>query len=330
MTSYDSQPVEAKVPADFDAPDRVLYGLTARQVAILGAAGALLWLAYQAATPTVPAMVVAIAALPIGGVAVAVALGRRDGISMDRWIAAAVAAARAPRRLVAAAGGVPAAPSWAPEPRRAAADATAGARRAPVKGKAVAAPVVPLRLPAHMIDASGTVDVDGGRVAVTAATTVNFDLRSVGEQHALVDGMGRWLNSLSQPAQIVVSTRRVDMYTLAEQVEDRLDSLPHPALADAAAGYAQFLRDLAADRDPLDRQVLIAHQVGPHSDASMARRGAEQTARALAGLGAATRVLDGRQVTDALVAACDPWRNVGTGRATPDAVVTAKRDGDLP
>jgi hypothetical protein len=76
--------------------------------------------------------------------------------------------------------------------------------------------------------------------------------------------------------------------------------------------------------------VLIAHQVGPHSDASVARRAAEQTARALTGLGATTRVLSGGQVTDALVAACDPWRNVGTGRATPDAVITAEPDGDLP
>jgi hypothetical protein len=167
-------------------------------------------------------------------------------------------------------------------------------------------------------------------LTVTAATTVNFDLRSVGEQHSLVDGMGRWLNSLAGPVQIVVSTRRVDMYTLAVQVEDRLDRLPHPALADAAAGYVQFLRDLAIDRDPLDRRVLIAHQVGPHTDASVARRAAEQTARALTGLGAATRVLSGGQVTDALVAACDPWRIVGTGRATPDAVVAGEPGGDLP
>jgi hypothetical protein len=100
-------------------------------------------------------------------------------------------------------------------------------------------------------------------------------------------------------------------------------------LADAAAGYAVFLRLLAADRDPLDRHVLIAHQAGPASDPSVARRQAEQTARALTGLGAATRVLDGGQVTDALVGACDPWRYVGAGRATPDAVITGPADGSL-
>src|SRR5205823_5757535 len=111
--------------------------------------------------------------------------------------------------------------------RMVASDGTAGGRPTPGNGKAVAAalaPVAPLRLPAHIIDEGGTVDVDAGRVAVTAATTVNFDLRSVDEQHALVGGMGRWLNALSGPVQIVISTRRVDMHTIAERIEDRVDT----------------------------------------------------------------------------------------------------------
>jgi hypothetical protein len=316
--------VQANVPADFDTPDRVLYGLTARQVSILAVAGAVLWLAYHALTPMVPAAVVGIAALPVGGVAVAVALGRRDGISMDRWIAAALRGSRAPHRLVSASGGVPAVPGWAPVLRAGDAPGTTGR----AKERTAVAAVAPLRLPARNIAANGVIDIDGGRVALTAATTVNFDLRTVDEQHALVDGMGRWLNSLSAPVQIVISTRRVDMHAYAEQVEDRLDTLPHPALADAAAGYAQFLRELAEDRDPLDRHVLVAHRVGAHTDANVGRRQAEQTARALTGLGAATRALDGGEVTDALVGACDPWRHVGTGRATPDAVITGDPDGE--
>ncbi len=318
------QSVQANVSADFDTPDRILYGLTARQVSILAVASAVLWLAYHALTPMVPAAVFGIVALPVGGVTVAVALGRRDGISMDRWIAAAARGFRAPHRLVSASGGVPATPGWAPVLR--ASTAPGAARNA--KGKAAVAAVAPLRLPARNIAVNGVIDIDGGRVALTAATTVNFDLRTVDEQHALVDGMGRWLNSLSAPVQIVISTRRVDMRAYAEQVEDRLDTLPHPALEDAAAGYAQFLRELAEDRDPLDRHVLIAHQVGAHTDANVARRQAEQTARVLTGLGAATRALDGGEVTDALVGACDPWRHVGTGRATPDAVITADPDGE--
>src|SRR5205814_5483057 len=89
------EPYAAQVPADIDAPDRVLYSLTARQVAILAATGALLWAAYHVLTPLVPPAVVGIAAVPVAAVPVAavaagVALGRRDGISMDRWVAAAL------------------------------------------------------------------------------------------------------------------------------------------------------------------------------------------------------------------------------------------------
>jgi hypothetical protein len=250
---------------------------------------------------------VGIAAVPVGAVATVVALGRRDGISMDRWLAAAVAAVRSPRRLIAAAGEVPAAPVWAP---------------------AVAQPpvaVTPLRLPAQAISPAGVVDVGSGRVAVTAVTTVNVGLRAVDEQHALVQASARWLNGLSGPVQIVVSTRRVDMHAYADQIEQRLDAMPHPALADAAAGYAAFLRWLGEDRDPLDRRVLVAHHTG--GDPQMARRQAEQTGRALAGLGCATRVLDGAQVTDALVSACDPWRHVAAGRAAPGTVITG--DGQV-
>lgn len=165
MSTID-EAVQAHVPADLDAPDRILYGLTARQVAILAATAAVLWLAFQALTPALPAPVVGVACVPVAAIAAAVALGRRDGITMDRWLAAAVRSARAPHRLVPAAEPVPAAPGWAPR----AAD-TAGT-------------LTPLRLPAQAIAESGVIDVDDGRVALTAVTTVNVDLRTTGEQHA--------------------------------------------------------------------------------------------------------------------------------------------------
>jgi hypothetical protein len=323
-----SSVVQANVPADFDAPDRVLYGLTGRQVVILAATAALLWLGYHALTPIVSALVFGVAALPVAGLAAAVALGRRDGISMDRWIAGAITASHRPRRLVAASGGFADPPGWAPAAigHR----GTRGRTSSATMAAGVAAGVAPLRLPAHRIAASGVVDTGDGQVALTAASTVNFDLRTADEQDALVAGMGRWLNALAGPVQIVICTRRVDMHAYADRIDDNLHALPDPALADAAAGYAEFLRWLAEDRDPLDRHVLIAHHIPAHTDPAVARRHAEQTARTLSGLAAATEVLDGGQVTDTLAAACDPWRHTGIGRATPDAVITGRTDGDQP
>jgi hypothetical protein len=327
--------VQAQISADVDAPDRVFYGLTVRQVAILGATGVLLWAAYRALAPLVPPMVIVIAAVPIAAIAAGLALGRRDGISMDRWVAAAAVAARAPRILVPAGDGdVTGAPSWAPLTRTADTKTKArNNRQCTGTGEANAATtpakVAALRLPAERIRDDGVVDLGSGRVALTAASTVNFDLRTGAEQQALVDGLGRWLNSLSVPTQIVVSSRPIDMHAHADLVEANVDYLPHPALADAAAGYADFLRWLGDDRDPLHRHVVIAHRVGAHAEPAVARRHAEQTARALTGLGAATRVLDGGLITDVLVAACDPWHTTGSGRATPSAVVTADLGGGV-
>jgi hypothetical protein len=190
--------------------------------------------------------------------------------------------------------------------------------------------LAPLRLPADRITPAGVVDLDQGRVALTAVSTVNFDLRTSDEQYALIEAAGRWLNSLSTPTQIVVSTRRVDMDAHADLVEEHIDYLPHPALADAAAGYAEFLRQLGEERDPLDRHIVVAHRVGPHAETAVARRHADHTARALSGLGATTRVLDGSGVTDVLTAACNPWYNTGFGRATPDAVITAAANEEQP
>src|SRR5439155_938984 len=82
-------------------------------------------------------------------------------------------------------------------------------------------------------------------------------------------------------------TRPVDMHTLAGTIEQHLDELPHPALADAAAGYADFLRRLGVERDPLDRRVLVTHRAGGHAEPLSALRHAERTARALTGLGPA-------------------------------------------
>jgi hypothetical protein len=294
----------------------VLYGLTVRQVAIVAGAGGLVWLAWRLLGDLLPPAVIGIGALPVLGVAVVVAVGRRDGIGLDAWLLAAVRAGRAPRRLVAAPEGVPPVPAWAP-------DVPAARGRHRVLPAAAGVGLAPLRLPLERVGESGVVDVGDGWVGLTAVGTVSFDLRTAGEQYALVEAWGRWLNSLTAPVQVVVSTRAVDLPARTDHVTARIDVLPHPALAEAAAGYAQFLLDLAADRDPLDRRVLIAHKVARGADPRTARRLAEHTARVLAGLGAPTRVLHAGLVTDALAGACAPWRSAPAGLATPDAVITA-------
>jgi hypothetical protein len=158
---------------------------------------------------------------------------------------------------------------------------------------------------------------------VVAAGTVNLSLRTGAEQAALLGGFAGWLNSLSAPAQIVVSTQRFNLTPHAAALEQAGVAMPHPALAAAAADHAHFLRELGRDRDPLRRHVLLVVQAEPGHPAGAARRG-EDTCRAMAALGVHTRVLDGPAVTAALAAAVDPYTPPAAGpRATPQATITA-------
>lgn len=308
--------LRARIPADVEAPDTLVFGLTARQAAILSAAAAGGYLVWQAAGARLPLPVVAAVLVPVAAVAVVVALGRRDGLPLDAWVLAALVHRRAPRRAVP--GGVRPAPVWARPV------AAAGSAEQP-------APAV-LRLPAAGIGEDGTVDLGGSAAALVAATTVNVALRTPAEQAALVAGYGRWLNSLTGPAQVVVSAQRVDLSGHAARVADAARMLADAALADAASDYADFLLELAATRDPLWRTVTVvcAGAGQPNSPGhagpgvEVARR-AEQAAVALAALGSQTRVLDGPTVTAVLCCAIDPYQpgDASWPRATADTPVTA-------
>lgn len=298
----------ARIPADVDQPDKIVYGLTARQVAILAVAVAVAYGLVKGLGHVLPQPMLIAVLVPVGGAAIVLALGRRDGLSLDVWLLSAVRQSRAPKHHAAAAAEQ--VPVWAPRPGMA---------------------VPQLRLPARAISEAGVINTDDQAVALVAATTVNIGLRSGDEQLALIGAYGRWLNGLSGPVQMVISAQRVDLSSHAQRVVDIAATLPNPALAGAAYDYAQFLDQLAERRDPLWRTVTIAVTADTDRgrDTEVLRR-ADHAASALAALGAQTAVLDGTTVTAVLTCATDPYAPVDVTwpRARPGAPVTGQ--GDLP
>jgi hypothetical protein len=297
----------ARIPADVDTPDKIVYGLTARQLAILAVAGVIGYGVFKAVGHLLPAPVLIAVLTPLAGAAIVLALGRRDGLSMDAWLLAAIRHTRHPRHLAPAPAGktIPA-PDWAPE-------------------VPAATPLAVLRLPAKAIAESGIIDAGTHAVALVACTTVNINLRTGDEQAALLGAYGRWLNSLNGPVQVVISAQRVDLSSHAQRIADGAQSIANPALADAARDYADFLDDLAARRDPLWRTVTIAvTAAGEKSRDTEVSRRAEHAASALSSLGIQTAVLDGARVTSVLTTAVDPYTPTDASwpRTRPDAVIT--------
>jgi hypothetical protein len=314
--SYEvSDPVP--IPADIDLPDKIVAGLTARQAAIASVATLILWAGYEATRHLVPVGVFAAFAAPVALAATALVIGHRDGLPLDRLLLAAWRQARAPRRLAPAPeGSIPPPPGWA-------AAATTSTPAAPPP-----APLVPLW---QQITPDGLIGLGSdGTAAVTAVSTVNFALRSPAEQDALTGAYGRWLNSLTGPAQILIRAGRADLTGAITALRDGAPALPHPALETAALAHADFLAGLAAqEHEVLTRQVLLvirepAHggRAGGTAAARAAQRAAE-AARLLAGADLTVSPLDGGQVTALLATCADPGGTIQAARLTvPGQAVT--------
>ncbi|GAA1387658.1 PrgI family protein [Catellatospora chokoriensis] len=279
-----------RVPADVNTPDKVAYGLTARQLAVLTVAAVAVYGIYRLLEGRVSSSTLLAIVMPLAGLAVTVAMGSRDGLPMESWLVAAVRHLRSPKQLApSAAGGHLPPPAWAP--------AVEGLRLPAV-----------LRLPASSIGEQGAIDTGGAATALVACTTLNIGLRTGDEQAALLAGYGRWLNSLTGPVQVVVSTQRVDLSSHAQRIAERAEVIASPALAELARSYADFLTDLAENHDPLWRTVTVVVTASGDKgrDTEVFRR-AEQTASALTALGASAAVLDGARAAAVLTTAVDPY-----------------------
>ena len=295
-------PLRARIPADLERPDTIIAGLSGRQVLVLAGAALPLLLAFHAAAGRVPLAVLGAVGLPWTAAALVLALGRRDGVGLDAWVLAALRHGFGPRLLLpgALAGrATPAGSTWPGSP----APARAGR----------------LRLPFSELAADGVITGPGGQaMALLALSPVTTGLHTPREQAALVAGFARWLNSLTAPVQVVISSRPQELGERALRVAEQAHALAHPALARTAIEHADFLLDLGEDAEPLARSISVLCPPGPALvagprrtsatvEAVQAGRRAQAAAEALGDVGARSRILEGGDVRTVLARTLDPF-----------------------
>jgi PrgI family protein len=293
--------VSVKVPSDIDVADRLLWDLTARQVAILGIT-ALCGLSLYAALGNSPAVVAAAEVIVIGTGA-AFALARPDGVAAEQWLLAGMRHVRLPSRRVSAPEGLPQLPKWAHSK-----------------------PVGELDFPVVDVIAAGIITLERNAFAlVCRCSALNLALRSEEEQQALIEGFGRFLNSIDAALSLVVRSERSDLRQHIKAIEERAGALPHPALEEAARSHASFLASLAERRDVLRREVYLTLTTSANDPQEASRRlmtRVEGAASLLRAIGISLAVLD-EDVAAALIArACKPGEALPLGgQAHPVDVV---------
>jgi hypothetical protein len=335
-----------RIPADVDREDRLFGNLTARQLAILAATGAILYALWTVATRVLPTWSptwaaaspgvrlagFATAAIPVAVAGLALALGRRDGMPLDRLLLAAARQRLAvpTDRRAARPHEHDGAPSDAPRHGQAAEGDAASTRARP--GRLVVA-----RVPARDVRASitrpdvGVVELGrDGLALVCAVTPVNLMLRSPSEQDQLVAGLARWLHSLTRPVQVLIRTTPLDLTGHIADLREHAARRPHPALAAAAHAHADHLTDLAHHTDLLRRRIyLVFHEPVPARQTHPSRnpadsgragriaravraaedqllRRADEADQLLSAIGARVTPLDPAATAHALLAATNP------------------------
>lgn len=278
-----------RLPADIELEDKLAFGLTFRQLTILGVAALLGYGVFAFVSPLAPLPVAAAAAAPLAVAGTVLALGRRDGLSADRLVLNVARYLSRPRRRVLAPEGIP----------------------APLSGAPARPALAPLDLPVRTVLSSGLIELaDGSFCLMLRASSTSFALRSEEEQAALVEAFGRFLNSVADPLEIVVSSEPVDLAARATRLEQAAGELTDAALRRAALGHARFLAQLAAGEEVRRREILLVLSISRARDRAAARTALERRAaeaiELLRAAGVELRALRGEEAANRLAQSLDP------------------------
>lgn len=280
--------MRARIPADVEMPDRIVGGLTLRQLVIVAADVLGLWSLFLVLQPRVPLGLAAAVSMPVAVLGLAAVAVRPAGLPAERFVLHAIRHLVGSKKMVPAPEGIP-------------------TNRLPgiPSGKDLA----PARLPVEGVGADGTICLGAsGQSIVCKASSLNFHLRSEGEQRTLVAGFARVLNCLEGPAQFLVRSEQADAAELVHCLEERARLLPNKALSGACLEYAGFLESLTCDRRVLNRSVLVClrdHNPGQEGRERLKRR-AEDMSWLLRAIGLRLAPCDGQQAARIIRRGTDP------------------------
>lgn len=107
---------------------------------------------------------------------------------------------------------------------------------------------------------------DGTLRAVLLVSSINFALKSVDEQNAIVQAYMQFLNSLDFPIQIVIQSRRMNideyMRKLAESEKKQENDLLRHQIAD----YREYVKQLVDLGDIMQKKFFVVVPLDPSTD----------------------------------------------------------------
>ncbi|MEX2090966.1 MAG: hypothetical protein WD989_02465 [Candidatus Paceibacterota bacterium] len=98
---------------------------------------------------------------------------------------------------------------------------------------------------------------NGSLRAVIEVSAINFELRSEGEQIAILQNFQRFLNSIDFPLQIVINSRKLDIDDYLKLIEKSTESLTSELLKIQSVEYTKFIKELSDLSNIMSKKIYI-------------------------------------------------------------------------
>ncbi len=108
---------------------------------------------------------------------------------------------------------------------------------------------------------------DGSLRSVLLVSSVNFALKSLDEQNAIVQAYMQFLNSLDFPIQVVIQSRKMNIDQYIRQLTDNEKTLQNELLKRQIRDYRDFVKQLVQLGDIMQKRFFIVIPYNPAATA---------------------------------------------------------------
>ncbi len=98
---------------------------------------------------------------------------------------------------------------------------------------------------------------NGSLRSVIEVSAINFELRSEGEQIAILQNFQRFVNSIDFPLQIVINSRKLNIDEYVKLIDESSNALTNELLKIQAAEYSKFIKELSDLSNIMSKKFYI-------------------------------------------------------------------------
>lgn len=107
---------------------------------------------------------------------------------------------------------------------------------------------------------------DGTTRAVLLVSSINFALKSVDEQNAIVQAYMQFLNSLEFPIQVVIQSRRMNIDEYLSKLKEAEKTQPNELLRRQITDYRDYIKQLVDLGEIMQKRFYVVVPLDPATD----------------------------------------------------------------